>query len=68
MSGPGSLCSDEPRDPGGEGRALQVHYETYMKQTYYTKDGTAKDKKEFVKVSSAARINPSTGYRLVFDL
>ena len=45
-----------------------MHYEKYMKQTYYTKDGTAKDKKEFVKVSSATRINPSTGYPLVSDL
>ena len=51
--GPGSLCDDELRDPGGEGRALQVHYEKYQKQTYYTKDGTAKDKKEFIKVRTA---------------
>ena len=54
--GPGSLCADELRDPGGEGRALMVHYEKYQKQTYYTKDGTTKEKKEFSKVLAVCSV------------
>lgn len=47
-SGPGSLCADEMRDPGGSGLALSVKYESYEKVPYVTKDGTQKVKKDFV--------------------
>lgn len=46
-NGPGGLCTDEMRDPG-HGLALKVHYESYEKITYVTKDGTEKVKKDFV--------------------
>lgn len=47
-SGPGSLCAEEMRDPGGAGLALSLKVEMYEKQAYTTKDGTTKEKKDFV--------------------
>lgn len=46
-SGVGSLCEDEMRDPT-QGLALSVHYESYEKILYRTKDGTEKERKDFV--------------------
>jgi hypothetical protein len=45
--GEGALCADEMRDPG-DGLALKVKYESYEKLPYMTKDGTSKEKKDFV--------------------
>ena len=45
-----ALCPDETRDPGqvpGK-EALSVHYESYEKLEYTLKDGTVKEKKDFV--------------------
>jgi hypothetical protein len=49
----GALCPDETRDPGAvPGKdALSVHYESYQKVPYITKDGTTKEKKDFVSVT-----------------
>lgn len=41
------MCDLEMRDPG-EGLALMVKYESYEKIQYRTKDGTLKDRKDFV--------------------
>ena len=50
-TGPGSLCADEMRNPGSDaGDALTVHYESYEKLPYFTKDGTRKEKKDFCSV------------------
>ena len=48
--GSGALCPDESRDPGqvpGK-EALSLHYESYEKLEYTLKDGTVKEKKDFV--------------------
>ena len=49
----GALCPDETRDPGAvPGKdACSVHYESYQKLPYTTKDGTTKEKKDFVSVT-----------------
>lgn len=50
MSGPCGMCDEETRDTGSETTALKVKYESYEKITYTTKDGTEKDRKDFVSV------------------
>ena len=50
FEGPGSLCADEIRDHGNpEGKpATLVKLEMYEKVSYTCKDGTVKEKKDFV--------------------
>lgn len=48
FNGPSSMCEQETRDPGGGSEALQVKFESYDKIKYTTKDGTDKDRKDFV--------------------
>ncbi|KAL3893206.1 MAG: hypothetical protein SGPRY_014391, partial [Prymnesium sp.] len=43
-------CDEETRDPGDSAGALKVKYESYLKIKYTTKNGTEKDRKDFVSL------------------